>query len=228
MNVPDPLRLSPSGKHGVGRIDIVENRFIGMKSRGKELKMILLSICLYFDILWHTCATWQPSSLWQTVLYAVKAVRWTYSHSENTPQSFNFTSVQKLSFQDLGLFMQLAVILHECFKCHNCYSTSIKVGWMANALFKGNVLLWFTWNHRLWVTSNHVCMHTQRENTHTVNKMTVGLASLDTNKHTVDHTCAHAVTRGGFCLFLLGINRHLFHLLSYVSTCVTAANMQRK
>lgn len=132
MNVPDPLRLSPSGKHGVGRIDIVENRFIGMKSRGKELKMILLSICLYFDILWQTCVKWQPSSLWQTVLYAVKAVRWTYSHSENTPQYFNFTSVQKLSFQDLGLFMQLAVILHECFKCHNCCSTSIKVGWMAN------------------------------------------------------------------------------------------------
>ena len=26
--------LSYSGKHGVGRIDIVENRFIGMKSRG--------------------------------------------------------------------------------------------------------------------------------------------------------------------------------------------------
>ncbi|KAG7239638.1 hypothetical protein CRUP_023115, partial [Coryphaenoides rupestris] len=24
------------GKHGVGRIDIVENRFIGMKSRGRR------------------------------------------------------------------------------------------------------------------------------------------------------------------------------------------------
>ncbi|XP_040013544.1 argininosuccinate synthase [Xiphias gladius] len=29
------------GKHGVGRIDIVENRFIGMKSRGKELKIYI-------------------------------------------------------------------------------------------------------------------------------------------------------------------------------------------
>uniref|UniRef100_A0A8C6PJG5 Argininosuccinate synthase n=1 Tax=Nothobranchius furzeri TaxID=105023 RepID=A0A8C6PJG5_NOTFU len=31
---PLSLLLSPRGKHGVGRIDIVENRFIGMKSRG--------------------------------------------------------------------------------------------------------------------------------------------------------------------------------------------------
>ncbi|XP_024918496.1 argininosuccinate synthase [Cynoglossus semilaevis] len=29
-------------KHGVGRIDIVENRFIGMKSRGKELNLHLI------------------------------------------------------------------------------------------------------------------------------------------------------------------------------------------
>lgn len=28
-------RSPPRGKHGVGRIDIVENRFIGMKSRGE-------------------------------------------------------------------------------------------------------------------------------------------------------------------------------------------------
>lgn len=32
---PTVLSLSLRGKHGVGRIDIVENRFIGMKSRGK-------------------------------------------------------------------------------------------------------------------------------------------------------------------------------------------------
>lgn len=38
-----------SGKHGVGRIDIVENRFIGMKSRGKELKMIFF-VCLGYDL----------------------------------------------------------------------------------------------------------------------------------------------------------------------------------
>ena len=34
-----------SGRHGVGRIDIVENRFIGMKSRGvlifKKIHMVL-------------------------------------------------------------------------------------------------------------------------------------------------------------------------------------------
>lgn len=36
---------SLSGKHGVGRIDIVENRFIGMKSRGKEL-----NIYIYFQL----------------------------------------------------------------------------------------------------------------------------------------------------------------------------------
>lgn len=42
--------LSLSGKHGVGRIDIVENRFIGMKSRGKELKNILYFTCHGYDI----------------------------------------------------------------------------------------------------------------------------------------------------------------------------------
>lgn len=42
--------LSLSGKHGVGRIDIVENRFIGMKSRGKQLKIIFIFICLGYDI----------------------------------------------------------------------------------------------------------------------------------------------------------------------------------
>lgn len=31
--------LSYRGKHSVGRIDIVENRFIGMKSRGTDLKI---------------------------------------------------------------------------------------------------------------------------------------------------------------------------------------------
>lgn len=48
--VSGPYCLSLSGKHGVGRIDIVENRFIGMKSRGKELKIILIFICLGYDI----------------------------------------------------------------------------------------------------------------------------------------------------------------------------------
>lgn len=37
---PLNLSLSLRGKHGVGRIDIVENRFIGMKSRGKEVKCV--------------------------------------------------------------------------------------------------------------------------------------------------------------------------------------------
>ena len=36
-----------SGKHGVGRIDIVENRFIGMKSRGTE-HILLLHLVVVF------------------------------------------------------------------------------------------------------------------------------------------------------------------------------------
>ncbi len=39
------------GKHGVGRIDIVENRFIGMKSRGKKSKILFIFICLGYDVL---------------------------------------------------------------------------------------------------------------------------------------------------------------------------------
>ena len=42
--------LSLSGKHGVGRIDIVENRFIGMKSRGEELKIMFTFVHLSYDI----------------------------------------------------------------------------------------------------------------------------------------------------------------------------------
>lgn len=37
INESSPVCLCRSGDHGVGRIDIVENRFIGMKSRGKKL-----------------------------------------------------------------------------------------------------------------------------------------------------------------------------------------------
>lgn len=32
-----------SGRHGVGRIDIVENRFVGMKSRGACFRVLLQS-----------------------------------------------------------------------------------------------------------------------------------------------------------------------------------------
>lgn len=45
--------LSFRGKHGVGRIDIVENRFIGMKSRGTDLKIrltVIITICNDFDV----------------------------------------------------------------------------------------------------------------------------------------------------------------------------------
>lgn len=42
--------LSLSGKHGVGRIDIVENRFIGMKSRGEELKIMFMFVRLSYGI----------------------------------------------------------------------------------------------------------------------------------------------------------------------------------
>ena len=37
-----------SGRHGVGRIDIVENRFVGMKSRGEWFVAVLgvMSVCL--------------------------------------------------------------------------------------------------------------------------------------------------------------------------------------
>ena len=40
-------RFFPRGKHGVGRIDIVENRFIGMKSRGM-LSNLLIMLCSNF------------------------------------------------------------------------------------------------------------------------------------------------------------------------------------
>lgn len=71
-------------------------------------------------------------------------------------------------------FMQFAVILHECLKCHTLYSASIKTPWMANMLFfKGNLLPCFTWNHRRWPTPHHLCMHTPEENTHSVSEVSV-------------------------------------------------------
>lgn len=52
---PMNLSLSLRGKHGVGRIDIVENRFIGMKSRGKTAKCVLvfLSLLVYSSFWYH-------------------------------------------------------------------------------------------------------------------------------------------------------------------------------
>lgn len=54
--------LSLSGKHGVGRIDIVENRSIGMKSRGKQLKIIFIFTGLGCDVLF-SLLVWQAPSL---------------------------------------------------------------------------------------------------------------------------------------------------------------------
>lgn len=68
--------------------------------------------------------------------------------------------------------MQFAVILHECFKCHSCYSTSIKVGWMANTLSSKE--MFYSGSPGIIdteVTSLHLCMHTHTENTHTVNQI---------------------------------------------------------
>lgn len=69
--------------------------------------------------------------------------------------------------------MQFAVILHECFKCHTCYSTSIKVGWMANTLFSKEMFYsgspGIIDSELLPIT--YACKH--RENTHTANKITV-------------------------------------------------------
>lgn len=55
------------GKHGVGRIDIVENRFIGMKSRGKELKIVFLIVCLGYDISSNLCQISLTSFLIYTI-----------------------------------------------------------------------------------------------------------------------------------------------------------------
>lgn len=141
------------GKHGVGRIDIVENRFIGMKSRGKELKYDFFSFG-FFNLFQITVAGFRFYALW--------ALSDGVFHCENTPQDFNFISVQKPFFWKPGAFMQFAVILCECFKWQACYSASIRSGLHSKrTLFKGNVSLWFTWNHRCWLTSNHVRMHTQ-------------------------------------------------------------------
>ena len=39
-----------SGAHGVGRIDIVENRFVGMKSRGKLFSLTCLQNSHYYFV----------------------------------------------------------------------------------------------------------------------------------------------------------------------------------
>lgn len=102
--------------------------------------------------------------------------------------------------------MQFAVILHECFKCHSCYSTSIKVGWMANTLSSkemfpsGSPGIIDHWSYF------HSLMHA-----HTYRKLTncepdnSALASLDTQLI----TNVHAVTQGCFCLFIFGISRKI-------------------
>ncbi len=112
-----------------------------------------------------------------------------------------------------GAFMQFAVILHECFKCHTCYSTSIKVGWMANTLSSQE--MFYSGSPGIIdteVTSIHLCMYTYRKHTHCEQDYSA-YASPDTNKYTFDRICAHAVAQGWFCLFICGINRQLEKLL---------------
>ena len=90
---------------------------------------------------------------------------------------FNFFIHSKAFLSVSRAFMQFAVILRECFKCHARYSAAIKVGWMANTFSsKGNVFLWFTWNHRHW---SYACT----ENTHIVNKITAHTL------HWIQHCC---------------------------------------
>lgn len=114
----------------------------------------------------------------------------------------------KASLSVSRAFMQFAVILHECFKCHTFYSASIKTGWMANILFfKGNLLPCFTWNHRCWLTSHHLCMHTQKENTQCEQGITVR-ASLDTNRYTVNRS--HREVFVSLSLESTGSNERLF------------------
>lgn len=57
------ISSSSRGKHGVGRIDIVENRFIGMKSRGNNVFSLchfaLRGVFVSFSYLtWHPFKTW--------------------------------------------------------------------------------------------------------------------------------------------------------------------------
>lgn len=107
--------------------------------------------------------------------------------------------------------MQFAVILHECFKCHTFYSASIKTLWMAN--MKGNLLLCFTWNHRRCLTSDHLCMHTQKENTRSVNKVSVFvLHQTQTNTRLIEkvHTQSHREVFVSLSLESTGSSERLF------------------
>lgn len=73
--------------------------------------------------------------------------------------------------------MQFAVILHEYFKCHTCYSTSIKVGWMANTLFSKE--MFYSGSPRIidseLLPIAYACAHREKTHTHThtVKKKTV-------------------------------------------------------
>lgn len=90
------VSVSRSGKHGVGRIDIVENRFIGMKSRGEQLKnYAFLFECSYFGCGLFLSAPLQSikgslagtnSAEWEEMdIFALKS------------QYFNLTSIQNAS-----------------------------------------------------------------------------------------------------------------------------------
>lgn len=100
MSVSTLPGFSLSGKHGVGRIDIVENRFIGMKSRGKELKIIFIFICLVMTF-FYLCQI----SLTGFLTYTNGDIH--CKCREMDIFALNFTFIQKLSFQYPGLSCNL-------------------------------------------------------------------------------------------------------------------------
>lgn len=101
--------------------------------------------------------------------------------------------------------MQFAVILHECFKCHACYSTSIKVGWKANTLStkkkKSFTLVHLESNTLKLLPFTYACTHTYRK--HTVTTITAHMLDrIQTNAQSI--TYAHMQSHSG--LFFVSLS----------------------
>lgn len=197
------------GKHGVGRIDIVENRFIGMKSRGKELKYYISShLACCYGIFWHFSICLKLP--WQVLAFM---------HCERCQMEFFTVKIhlkvlilyqfKSLSFEYLGLSCNLQLFYVSALNGRLAIPLPLKVGCIANTLFSKE--MFYSGSPGIidadLLAITYTC--TRSKKTHTLwTGYRCSCFTWHKQIHSRSWECTCSRT-GRFCFFIFGINRGL-------------------